>query len=179
MPHRFALEKFEVQGQAIMSVVAAMALIQHRALKLLADRGITPLEKERWYPLDRLLEVFQTISTEIGPNTVKAVGRKIPENAQFPPDLKTLEEGLRAIDVAYRICHRGPGSVGGYHYTQKGTRTARMVCDNPYPCALDEGLLESIGERFRPIDSLWVRVEHQPGGCRKQGASACTYHLFW
>ena len=53
MPHRLPVEKFEVQGQAIMSVVSAMALIQHRALKILAARGITPLEKDQWYPLDR------------------------------------------------------------------------------------------------------------------------------
>lgn len=179
MSQRFQLEKFEVQGQAIMSVVAAMALIQHRALKILADRGITPLEKDRWYPLDRLMDVFKTISAEIGPNTVKAVGRKIPENAQFPPNLKTVEEGFRSIDVAYQMCHRGPGNVGGYHYTPTGSRTARMVCDNPYPCGLDEGLLEAIGERFRPIDSLWVQVEHQPGPCRKKGAASCTYNLSW
>jgi hypothetical protein len=179
MPHRFPLEKFEVQGQAIMSVVAAMALIQHRALKILADRGITPLEKDQWYPLDRLLEAFKAIETEIGPNTLKAVGRKIPENAQFPPNLTTLEDGFRSIDVAYGMCHRGPGSVGGYHYTPTGPRTARMLCDNPYPCPTDEGLLEAMGERFRPIDSLWVRVEHQPGGCRKQGADSCTYSLSW
>jgi hypothetical protein len=179
MPQRFQLEKFEVQGHAIMSVVSAMALIQHRALKLLADRGITPLEKDSWYPLARLLEVFKTIHTEIGPNTVKAVGRKIPENAQFPQNLTTLEDGFRSIDVAYRMSHRGPGNIGGYHYTPTGDRTAKMICDNPYPCAMDEGLLEAIGLRFRPIDSLWVRVEHQPGGCRKKGAVSCTYHLSW
>jgi hypothetical protein len=176
---RIPVSKFEVKGQAIMSIVAAMALVQGRALKLLADRGITPLEKESWYPLDRLLEVFQAIQTEIGRNTLKAVGRKIPENAQFPPNIRSLEEGFRSIDVAYGMSHRGPGNAGGYHYTPVGERTARMTCDNPYPCPMDEGLLEAIGERFRPPDSLWVRVEHQPGSCRKNGGPSCTYNLSW
>ena len=82
---RFPLSKFEVKGQAIMSVVAAMSIIQDRALKMLAEKGVKPLEKERWYPMDRFLEVFRTIQTEIGPNTTKAVGRKIPDHALFPP----------------------------------------------------------------------------------------------
>jgi hypothetical protein len=179
MTQRFPVSKFEVQGQAIMAIVAAMALIQHRALKILAAHGITPLEKDRWYPMERLLASFQAINTEIGPNTVKAVGRKIPETAQFPPNLVTLEDGFRSIDVAYRTSHRGPGNVGGYHYTPMEERKARMLCDNPYPCNLDEGILEAIGERFRPKDSLWVRVEHQSGSCRKNGAASCTYNLTW
>ncbi len=179
MSERFPLSKFEVKGQAIMAVVAAMSIIEHRALKILAERGIAPLDKERWYPMTRFIAVFQAIQTEIGPNTTRAVGRKIPDNALFPTNLKTIEDGLRAIDVAYRMNHRGSGNIGGYHYTRTGERSVQMLCDNPYPCPLDEGLLESMGERFRPQDSLWVRVEHQPGGCRKDGAAFCTYQVFW
>jgi hypothetical protein len=179
MTQRFPLSKFEVKGQSIMAVVSAMSLIQKRALKILADRGITPLEKETWYPLDRILEAFHAIHQEIGPNTIRAVGRKIPENAQFPPDIVTVEDALRSIDVAYKMNHRGPGSIGGYHFTTTSERTGKMVCDNPYPCPMDEGLLEAMGERFRPKDSLWVRVEHQPGSCRVSGATACSFKITW
>jgi hypothetical protein len=179
MTERFPLSKFELKGQSIMAMVAAMSIAQNRALKILADQGITPLEKERWYPMDKFLEALRTLQKEIGPNTTKAVGRKIPENAMFPPNIRTIEDGFRSIDMAYRMNHRGSGSIGGYHYTRVGDRSAQMLCDNPYPCALDEGLLESIGERFRPVDSLWVRVEHQPGDCRKNGAPACTFNLSW
>jgi hypothetical protein len=179
MTERFPLSKFEVKGQSIMAMVAAMSITRNRALKILADQGITPLENERWYPMDKFLEAIRTLQKEIGPNTTKAVGRKIPENAMFPPNIRTLEDAFRSIDMAYRMNHRGSGSIGGYHYTRVGDRSAQMLCDNPYPCPLDEGLLEAIGERFRPVDSLWVRVEHQPGDCRKNGATACTFNLSW
>lgn len=179
MTDRSRWSNFEVKGQAVMSIVAAMSLIQSQALKILADRGITPLEKDRWYPLDRALEVYKIIQTEIGPTTVKAVGRKIPEVAEFPPNINTIEDGFRSIDIAYRLHHRGLGDVGGYHYKSLGERKGQMVCDNPYPCALDEGILEAIGERFRPKGSLWVRVEHLAGSCRKSGADSCTYNISW
>ncbi|WP_224363420.1 hypothetical protein [Hyalangium versicolor] len=179
MAERLAVSKFEVNGQAIMAVVAAMSITQNRALKMLAAQGIAPLEKERWYPMDKFLVVFEAIGKEIGPNTIKAVGRKIPENAIFPPNIQAIEDGFRSVDMAYRMNHRGTGSIGGYRYSQVGPRTAQMLCDNPYPCSLDEGLLEALGERFRPVDSLWVRVEHQPGSCRKSGAASCTFNLSW
>jgi hypothetical protein len=179
MSQRFSLSKIEIKGQSIMAVVAAMSIVQKRALKILAQQGITPLESERWYPLESFLEVFRAIQAEIGLNTIKAVGRKIPENAMFPPNIVTIEDGFRSIDVAYRMNHRGTGNIGGYHYSRTGERTAQMLCDNPYPCPMDEGLLESIGGRFRPQDSIWVRVEHQPGGCRKDGAASCTFNLSW
>ena len=179
MSDRFAISLREIKGQSIMAVVAAMALVQERALKMLAEQGITPLEKERWYPMERFLKVFRTIQTEIGVNTLKAVGRKIPENAMFPPDIVTIEDGYRSIDVAYRMNHRGPGNIGGYHYSPLGERTGKMVCDNPYPCPMDEGLLQAIGKRFRPADSVWVGVEHEPGACRTDGAPSCTFHISW
>ncbi len=179
MSERFSLAQCEIKGQSVMAVVAAMSIVQERALKILAEQGIAPLESERWYPMERFLEVFRTIQKEIGLNTIKAVGRKIPENAMFPPNIVTIEDGFRSIDVAYRMNHRGPGNIGGYHYTRTSDRSGRMVCDNPYPCPMDEGLLESIARRFRPQDSLWARVEHQSGDCRRNGAASCTFELSW
>ncbi|MBN1209487.1 MAG: hypothetical protein JXB05_31840 [Myxococcaceae bacterium] len=129
--------------------------------------------------MSRALEVYEQIRTEIGPNTTKAVGRKLPDIVGLPPSIQTLEEAFGFIRVGYQMHHRGPGSIGSYHYEAMGERKGRMVCDNPYPCELDEGILEAVGEKFRPKDSLWVRVEHQPGSCRKNGDSACSYNIVW
>ncbi|HEX8702532.1 MAG TPA: hypothetical protein VF815_27110 [Myxococcaceae bacterium] len=179
MTQPFTLSQREIKGQSIRAVVDAMSIVRERALKILAEQGIAPLEHERWYPMERFLEVFRTIQKEIGVNTIKAVGRKIPENAMFPPNIVTIEDGFRSVDVAYRMNHRGPGNIGGYHYTSTGERSGRMLCDNPYPCPMDEGLLEAMARRFRPQDSLWARVEHQPGDCRRNGAASCTFDLSW
>jgi hypothetical protein len=37
------------------------------------------------------------------------IGKSIPENAQFPPEINSIEAGLQAIDVAYHMNHRIDG----------------------------------------------------------------------
>lgn len=169
----------EVTGQSILAIVNGMELAQSRALRILAENGISPLKTDVWYPMPALLKSFQLIFEKIGPSTVRTIGRKIPDSAHFPPDIDTLEKGLRSIDLAYRMNHRGRGAIGGYRFELVDKRSARMACDNPYPCDLDVGLIEAIGDRFRPKDSLWVRIEHAPKGCRRRGDGACTYTINW
>ncbi|MFL5350876.1 MAG: hypothetical protein ACJ8AT_39415 [Hyalangium sp.] len=169
----------EVVGQAILSIVGGMEVVQSRALRILAENGITPLKPDQWYSLNNLLNAFKLIFEKIGPSTVRAIGRKIPEHAQFPPDVDNLEKGLRSIDVAYHMAHRGSDPIGGYHYEQTDRRSAKMRCDNPYPCDLDLGLVEAICDRYRPKDSLWVRIEHDPRSCRRRGDASCTYLITW
>ncbi|MCP3099833.1 hypothetical protein LZ198_13240 [Myxococcus sp. K15C18031901] len=174
-----AFQGVEVVGQSILAIVNGMELAQARALRILAENGITPLEAKTWYPMPALLKSFSLVFEKIGPSTVRTIGRKIPDSAHFPPDIDTLEKGLRAVDMAYRMNHRGKGAIGGYHYEPVDKRNAKMRCDNPYPCDLDYGLLEAITDRFRPKDSLWVRIEHDPKSCRRRGDGACTYNISW
>jgi hypothetical protein len=54
-----------------------------------------------------------------------------------------------------------------------------VVCENPYPCEFDRGLVEAVAERARPPHSLRVRVEHAPGSCRQHGERACVYAVRW
>jgi len=174
-----AFQGVEVIGSPILAIVNGMELAQSRALRILAENGISPLKPDAWYPMPALLKSFQLVFEKIGPSTVRTIGRKIPDSAQFPPDIDTLEKGLRAIDMAYRMNHRGKGAIGGYRFEPVDKRNARLVCDNPYPCDLDLGLIESIGDKFRPKDSLWVRIEHDAKSCRRRGDGSCTYAVNW
>ena len=167
----------QVHGQSIFVIVSGMEVVQARALRILAENGIAPLRPDQWYPLPNVLNAFKLIFEKIGPSTVRAIGRKVPETARFPPDIDSLEKGLRSIDVAYQMAHKPP--LSGYHYEAVDRRTAKMVCDNPYPCDLDLGLVEAICDRFRPKDALWVRIEHDPKSCRRRGDTSCTYHITW
>ncbi|GHH00138.1 hypothetical protein [Comamonas sp. JC664] len=174
-----SFQGIEVIGQSILAIVNGMELAQSRALRILGENGIAPLKADTWYPMPALLKSFQLVFDKIGPSTVRTIGRKIPDSAHFPPDIDTLEKGLRAVDMAYRMNHRGKGGIGGYRFEAVDRRNARMVCDNPYPCDLDLGLIEAIGDRFRPKDSLWVRIEHEAKSCRRRGDSSCTYSINW
>ncbi len=168
----------EVLGQAVLSIVEGMGALQSKAVKILGENGIKPLQPGEWYSMQGTLNSFKTIFEKIGPSTVQTIGRKIPEKAQFPPDINSLEAGLRSIDVAYRMNHRG-GDFGNYRYESTGPKSATLVCHNPYPCDMDLGLIEGIAERFRPKDAIRVVVQHAPGSCRHRGGESCSYTVTW
>ena len=171
----------EVLGQSIMAMVNGMEIIKMQVMKLLADNGIPTLEPQAWYPMRNAISAIRTIEEKIGPVTMRTVGRKVPTNAKFPPDIRTLEEALRSLDKAYQMNHRGQQGrdIGGYHFEPAKDRGGTMICDNPYPCNFDHGLIDALCERFRPKDATWIRVDHDPKGCRQQGSPACTYHIKW
>ena len=172
-------ERIEVLGNSILSALEAMKVAPERAQRIFAQHGITQPEKDAWYPVDSVLRAYRDILEQIGPNTMKTVGQNIPKNAEFPPGLTTVEQALKSLDAAYRMNHRGPGDIGGYHYAATGTRGARITCDNPYPCAVDEGLVEALAERFKPKDAFFIRMQHEPGACRDRGDAACIYQVAW
>lgn len=173
------LAQIEVSGQALMALLSAMRIVQDKAVKLLAGHGIAPVERGGWYPLDAVLAAMRTILVQIGPNTMKTVGRHLPDHAPFPSPVDSIEAALRAIDTAYKASHRGTGDIGGYAYTPQGNRTGRLVCDNPYPCQMDEGVIETVAERFRPQDSFFVHLTHEPQQCRERGGTHCAYIVRW
>lgn len=167
----------EVLGRSVLAIVGGMESNRVRALQLLAEQGLSPMEPERWYPQQPVLDVFRAIFERIGPSTVRAIGRKVPEWAIFP-SANGIEEALRSIEVAYHANHRG-GPIGHYRVQSTGASSALVLCENPYPCDFDLGLVEAVAEKNRPLYSLRVRVEHVPGACRKQGADACAYAVRW
>jgi hypothetical protein len=171
--------RIEVLGNSILSALEAMKIAPERAQRIFAEHGITQPAKDAWYPVDSVLRAYRDILNQIGPNTMKAVGRNIPKNAEFPPGLGTVEQALQSLDTAYRMNHRGPGDIGGYHYEPVGARAARITCDNPYPCPVDEGIVEAIAERFKPKDAFFIRLQHEPATCRDRGDAACTYQVAW
>jgi hypothetical protein len=170
----------EVVGQSLLAILNALELIKTQAQKLLADHGIPKIEPEGWYSMRHAIAAIDAIEQKIGPVTMRAVGRKVPEHARFPPEVRTLREALQVLDAAYQMNHRGHqhGNIGGYHFEPTGDRAGRMVCDTPYSCNFDHGVIEAICERFRPKDAAWVRVDHG-SGCRQKGSVACIYHIRW
>ncbi len=121
-------------------------------------------------------------------------GKKIPESAVFPPDVKDIVSGLKSIDVAYHMNHsngmgellfnpnNAPGNqiiegIGHYEYNPgQDNRHAVIVCKNPYPCEFDRGIITTMARRFEQGSS----VQHDDTKpCRKKGADSCTYSVSW
>ena len=72
--------------------------------------------------------------------------------------------------------HRGQqaGNIGGYQFDTAG-HGGRMVCDNPYPCNFDHGIIEVRPDRRWLFDKL-AQAESEAakviGAARSQADSA-------
>lgn len=167
----------KVNGETVLSIVDGLGLYKERAFHILESCGIKEPKPGEWYSQQAWLDAFKQISDNLGPATLYAIGKKIPENAVFPPEIDTVEKGLHAINEAYQFNHKD-GEIGDYVFEKTGENQGKMVCRNPYPCDFDRGLIAAMGGKFTEKHKFKVaHDDSQP--CRKQGADSCTYKVSW
>ena len=122
------------------------------------------------------LEVMSEFQRQFGEAFLRRMGTLIFEKAAFPPGIDNVEKGMALIEAAYNMNHAdGQGKIGGYRWTLDG-RGGVMLCDNPYPCSFDIGIVTSIAQRFQPSA---VVTHLQPEVCRHRGGDACSYKVEW
>jgi hypothetical protein len=168
----------EVNGAAILSVLEGCPA-KTMGIMILASNGIDDPKPGHWYSQQAWLNAFKEISDKIGASTLFSIGQKIPENALFPPGLNSLIGALGSIDVAYHMNHQG-GEIGHYKFVKIGEKSAKMVCNNPYPCDFDLGIITAMSKRFKPEKAMFVDVKHDDTcSCRKKGDDSCTYAITW
>jgi hypothetical protein len=169
--------------------VVAKYLVKHGLVKT-SDGRAESIDRSAWYPLDKWLAAYSEIAREIGVNSLYTIGKKIPENAAFPPHLADIKAALTTIDIAYHLNHRKNGKLmfdtntgvmldGIGHlrveFCEKD-RKATIVCQEPYPCEFDRGLITALANRFEPMAKT---LHDNNAPCRKKGDSSCTYHVSW
>lgn len=81
----------EVNGQTVLSVVEG-STIKKSAYKYLAKCGIDNPVPGQWYSQQSWLDAFRAIATEVGHMTLYQIGRKIPENADWPPQVRDIHD---------------------------------------------------------------------------------------
>src|SRR3712207_6495440 len=74
---------------ALQALVDAMEHLQLKARKILASHGIPQLEPEAWYPLTTVAVCYQDVLRQVGPSTMRAIGRAILKRGRIPPDIKS------------------------------------------------------------------------------------------
>jgi hypothetical protein len=189
--------RIEVSGDCIGAIIDGFRQYPTVAMKYLAKFGlvksgasnISDLDRSAWYPLDAWLQAYEGIGNEVGSNSMYSIGRRIPQNAQFPPHVSDIHTAIQSIDVAYHMNHRKAGvvmfnpetgamleGIGHYRYEQREERQIVCVCENPYPCDFDRGLVSAMAQRFEEF-SRTTHDESSP--CRKKGAPSCTYVVTW
>jgi len=188
----------EVNGyDAVENVISAFRLIPKIAYRIFSKHGLGTLKRDgkfvpdarNWWPMENYLAALFDISEAVGPSKTLAIGKRIPETASLPPTIQDIHSTFEAIDVAYHLNHRKNGKVmfdvatgrmtegiGHYWYhPHTDEKRITIVCENPYPCDIDRGILSGFAVRFEPF----AFVEHANVGCRKQGAPSCAYTITW
>lgn len=181
----------EVNGQTVLSVVNGM-IAKEYARKVLEDNGIIDPKPGSWYSQQNWLDAFRAIAERIGPLALNSIGRKIPESADWPPQVNSIETALASIDVAYHMNHRINGElmynavngamkegIGHYGFEKVSGREIKMVCENPYPCEFDKGIILAAANKFKPTDVSVILIAKEIGSCRKKGERSCTYVIRW
>jgi hypothetical protein len=171
---------YEVNRPVVEAFLAAFGAYKSRGEKVACRHfGIESLgaDASAYYRLQHHLDAMKELQEQFGNAFMRKVGAQIFDNAVFPPGIDSVEKGLAMVNVAYYMNHRNvpEGGIGGYHWTAETEHRGVMVCDNPYPCAFDLGILETIAKRFAPA----AKVTHEAGSCRHEGGLACRYVVEW
>lgn len=146
--------------------------------RLWTNQGLAVLSTDGWYPVRAYLAFLGGVDEIFGNRALQAMGWAIPGSSKFPPDMDSLARALRMLDVAYQVNHRG-GVIGRYLCTGLGAGHAVMICENPYPCDLDRGILERLVSEFGSKGMQGTVTHLGEKGCRKDGALACHFEVRW
>jgi hypothetical protein len=182
----------KVNGETILSVVKGMPHFKEKALRILEEQGIVKPAAGQWYSQQAWLNAFKQIAEGIGEQTLFQIGKQIPHNAQWPPQVDNITKALASIDIAYHMNHQINGKVlfdgatgqmteGIGHYAFEGIdpKSVKITCDNPYPCEFDKGILKGAVEKFKTADINEVVFKHGKTSCRKNGDHQCIYMIEW
>jgi hypothetical protein len=188
----------EINGTFVETFVEAFKVFPSVGLRRLVTNGIGTMntkgqfviDRLAWYPLENWLAAHNDIAESVGTRALFQVGQAVPKNAVLPPTVKDIHSSIAAADVGYHLAHRKNGKpmfdpatgqtatgIGSYGYRPiPGERRIVSVCENPYPCDFDRGILTALATRFERL----ARVQHDDSApCRKKGATSCTYTISW
>lgn len=169
----------EVSGQAVLAVIDGMSIFETRAREILSNHGIEDPQPNQWYSQQAWLDGFKTIADSLGAKVLFEIGKMIPETAAWPEEIDDIKSALKSIDVAYQMNHRF-GEIGSYKYFDLGENQARIICNNPYPCRFDHGIITAVADKFKPAGTFMVEVDHDRTlPCRDDGADICSYIVKW
>lgn len=164
----------EANGETVRSMIHAFPdSLQGRAEDILAKNGIEDPRDDEWYPQEAWLDAVAEIDETMGENTMKEIGRQIPDNADWPPGVDSVVGALASINEAYHMNHRG-GEIGYYEAEQVDGSEVEVRCRNPYACAMDQGIIESVVAEFA---GERASIEEVSDRCRSDGGEECVYRV--
>jgi hypothetical protein len=151
-----------VRAANVRSTLDAFKVQEGYAQRLLLpfDLKLEDMRPDHFIPVQRWLNAMKHLQQELGPFVLRQVGAAIIENADFPPQLDSVEVVLDSLDQVYHLNHRG--KVGHYR-TQRRNEAVEVECATPYPRQFERGLIEGIARHTRLSKGRRYMVRYQEG----------------
>lgn len=171
----------KVNGAVLKAFLAAFGPYIKRGEDILCKRlGVQEISgsEDVFYDLRAFLDAMRDFQGQFGLQFMKKIGNQIYSNAAFPPGIDSVSKGMAMINQAYYMNHKDVAEqeIGGYHWSQESDHKGTMVCDCPYPCAFDHGIIETIVRTFAPAATV-THDSDKP--CRHKDGESCTYSVEW
>jgi hypothetical protein len=143
----------EISGRLVLAFT--QNLNRHEINPILKHYHLEPTNPDGWYPQQYLLDVFRDIQdgrTNVSQNLV-AIGMKGSETAAYPPEIYSIETGMRALPVIHELNHRNIPNVGREYEVQVlGDHHIQVTNHSPYPNDTLYGFIWGILKRFQPAN---------------------------
>ena len=171
----------EVLGQPMLGFI--YCLRQEEIRPLLEKHGLTDIEPNGWYPLQKWLDVLGDLTEERSGQAMfdfVAVGMKIADMAEFPPEFDTmpLEQVLSGFSASYQRDHRG-GDAGEIIVEPVKEGHVKVVVRTPYPDDTWYGFVWGLFRRYSS-PGTGFRVKYDEGLPRRdEGGEVTVIHVEW
>lgn len=143
----------EVNGRAIQQIVEGMPNhAEHKARAFLAEGGIENPRPGEWYPRRAWVETLELVGARIGEATLRQIGTAVVDDIRWPDAAECFEDGIDAVDRAYRVNLRGDVD-GGYREIHADDDRVVVRCETPHPPAFDDAVLTATARAF-PDDGI-------------------------
>jgi hypothetical protein len=134
---------------------------------------VESVEPDRWYPIEWLLAMMESIDAKVGHNGLRRMGRLLFQRshaARFSEVAKVARDVVYGIDAMYNHANRGT-NIGGWKVRSFGPSLAELEKTTPHHCAMEEGILSEA------CATLGVPVMVSQRECFRSGAECCVYVL--
>lgn len=172
----------KVKSSFLSNIINVMEIGKEFRKEILINNGVdlgNDTEEGNWINLQKTLNIYKDINDKIGEKTLFMIGSQSMENKSLP--FTDLKEALSGLDNVYQNLHVGT-SLGGWKLMSfdEIEQKAVIFSDNPYPSALERGMLMSLLRRLRPSTSTRYNVFLDLSKeTRMDGGDSCTYILTW
>jgi hypothetical protein len=164
-----------VRAANVRATIDAFKLVPNMCQRLIKKHklSVQDLRPDKYVPVQHWLDALQEIQKEVGKEKLRAVGRGIVENANFPPHFVDAETMLMASNDIFLMNHQG--NVGQYVVTRLPDGVIRVQCETPYPRMFEWGVIEGMTKNTKYQHPGKFRVDYEDGPL--DGDLTCTLFI--